>query len=98
MNAQFSADSASSTLPRVMDGVARAELERDVYWRMLELDHSPDPQPLLVAILECLVTVVKAQRGFLEIYGGEDRGTPHWALSRGCSAEEEREIRAVTSR
>ncbi len=69
-----------------------------LYFQLLELGEADDPRPPLRALLEGLVAITRAERGYLELYSEGDRREPRWALSLGCSPEEEREIRAVTSR
>jgi Nif-specific regulatory protein len=93
----FPSRPSSGKVRPVGDEGVRVALERDLYLQMLELDGSSEPQPRLRAILERLVAITNAERGFVELYG-EERAAPRWALSHGCSVEEEREIRAVTSR
>ncbi|HET9623432.1 MAG TPA: sigma 54-interacting transcriptional regulator [Kofleriaceae bacterium] len=80
-----------------MEG-GRAALERDMYHSLLELRTGENPRPKLGAILELLVAIVRAQRAYLEFYDAADRSQPSWTVAHACSPDEEREIRAVTSR
>lgn len=81
-----------------MSGLARAPLERDVYQKLLELSCSSEPRTVVGAVLESLVAVTAAQRGYLELYPSRDDLHPRWTISHGCSPDEEEAIRAATSR
>lgn len=76
----------------------RKDVELGLSWMLLELSQVEDPRATLRAILESLVAITSAERGYLQLYVAHDRAEPRWALSQGCSEEEEKEIRAVTSR
>jgi Nif-specific regulatory protein len=76
----------------------RAQLERDLYQKLLELRSSKDPKALVASILELLVAVTQAQHGYLELYPSRDDLQPRWTISCGCSPDQVEEIRAVTSR
>ena len=81
-----------------MSQTGRAPLERDVYYKLLELRDGAEPRSLVGAILELLVAATEAARGYLELYPSHDDLDPRWTISHGCSPDEESEIRAVTSR
>src|SRR5262245_40660472 len=76
----------------------RVALERDLYQKLLEIRGDGEPEAAAAAILELLVTITDAQRGYLELYPSRDDLEPHWTVSYGCSPGDEEEIRAVTSR
>ena len=84
--------------PMGMSQVGRAPVERDLYQRLLELRGGAEPKALVGAILELLVGATEAQRGYLELYPARDDFDPRWTISHGCSAHDELEIRATTSR
>lgn len=89
--------STGTLLGMTADG-ARGTAERDLYGMLLDLGEARDARGLLDRILALLVQTTRAQRGYLELYSESDGRRPRWALSQGCSSEEEEEIRAVTSR
>jgi len=75
-----------------------ASRERDLYQKLLELRGGAEPRALVGSILELLVEVTKAQRGYLELYPSRDDLHPRWTISHGCSPQQEDEIRTATSR
>jgi Nif-specific regulatory protein len=81
-----------------MSQAGRAAPERDLYQKLLELRGGAEPKALVASILEMLVSVTEAQRGYLELYPSRDDLQPRWTISHGCSPDQEAEIRAVTSR
>jgi Nif-specific regulatory protein len=92
----FRSRRSTGSLPRMTTD--RGTAERDLYGMLLDLGEARDARSLLGAILELLVQTTQAHRGYLELYSESDSQRPRWALSQGCSPEEEEEIRAVTSR
>ncbi len=79
--------------------LAKLQLERDLYLRLLNLGRQTDLQRLLQEALALIVEVAGAQQGYLELYQDEDGAdTPKWWLAHGFSAEEIRGIRAAISR
>ncbi len=83
---------------QAMAGVeeGRLGLERDLYRALIEVPSSPDPQAHLADVLQKLVTMAGAERGYVELY--QDESADAIALSHLCTPEQEAEIRAVTSR
>lgn len=79
-------------------GSARAVLERDLYQQLLELRGHAEPKAGIGAILELLVAGTSAQRGYVELYPSRDDLDARWTITHGCSPDDERSIRAVTSR
>jgi Nif-specific regulatory protein len=82
---------------RVSENNARRAIENELAWHLLDLAGAAEPRALLGTILAQIVAATGAQRGYLELYTARDVARPRWSLSQGCSAEEERDIRAVTS-
>src|SRR4051812_44730074 len=76
----------------------RSAQEARLCWKLLDLMQQPDPRVALGAILDGLVELTGARRAYLEFYSDREEREPRWALSVGCSAEEEDSIRATTSR
>ena len=74
----------------------RLGLERDLYRALIEVPSSPDPQAHLADVLQKLVALAGAERGYLELY--EDDSADAIAVSHLCTPQQEAEIRAVTSR
>ncbi len=74
--------------------------ERDFCLRLLELSRQPDVEPFLEQALALIVEISQAERGYLQLHGdAEDpEGSPRWWRSHGCTDEDIRDIRAVTSR
>lgn len=73
-------------------------MERDLFEQLLEARDSSEPRAAIARVIELLVTATHARRGYLESYPAHDHTRPQWTVSHGCSADEEAEIRAVTSR
>src|SRR5262245_4175493 len=78
---------------------ARLLLERDLYYRLLELGARQDLAPLLEEALALIVEVTGARKGFLSVHGPDASGSepPFW-IARGCSAEDVDGIRRSVSR
>jgi Nif-specific regulatory protein len=72
--------------------------ERDLYLLLLEARTGGDARASVGAILDHLVTMTGARRGYLEVYAARDQARPHWTVTQGCTPDEESEIRTVTSR
>lgn len=73
-------------------------LERDLYLDVLRILASAEPAEPLGKILAGLVELGRAERAYLELYQDATAGDRRWSLSHGCSAEDEEQIRSVTSR
>lgn len=73
--------------------------ERDLCLRLLELSRQPEVEVFLEEALTLIVEISSAERGYLALQGSADPdSSPQWWLSRGCSDEDIRDIREVTSR
>jgi Nif-specific regulatory protein len=59
-------------------------VERDLYWRLLELGRSRDLAPLLTDALSLIVEVTHAEKGFLALYY-EESDKPHFSIAKGFS-------------
>jgi len=79
--------------------LARAERERDLYWRILQLGLVREVEPLLHEALALVVEVTGARQGYLEIHDDEDWGGPPrvW-MAHGFSTEELPRVREAVSR
>jgi Nif-specific regulatory protein len=75
----------------------RVEGERDLYSALLELPRGP-AEAWLQGILGRLVSLTRAQRGYVELYRQEGQAEQRLAASVRCTTEEEAAIAAVTSR
>lgn len=78
----------------VEDG--RLGLERDLYRSLIEVAGAKDTQTQLAEVLQKLVALTAAERGYVELY--RDESAEALAISHRCTAEQEAEIRSVTSR
>jgi Nif-specific regulatory protein len=80
--------------------VAQLGLERNLYWRLLELGaRDDDLVPFLEEALSLIVEVTGAKKGYLALYDPNDASDqPRWSITRGCSEEEVKEIRQKISR
>ncbi len=74
----------------------RVLLERDLYRSLIEVAAASNAQTQLAEVLERLVALTGAERGYLELY--QDDSADALAVSHHCSPEQEAEIRSVTSR
>jgi Nif-specific regulatory protein len=59
-------------------------VERDLYWRLLELGRSRDLSPLLTDALSLIVEVTSAEKGFLALYH-EESDKPYFSIAKGFS-------------
>ncbi len=80
----------------VPDG--RVEGERDLFEALVGLASAADLVAGLGEALRSLAGLTGAERAFLELYDGEPCAAQRFAVSHGCTGEQEAEIRAVTSR
>ncbi len=73
--------------------------ERDLYRRILDLGTSDDVEGFLSEVLQLLVELTDAARGYIELYGpaGMDGGV-RWSMSEKCTDGEVEEIRRILSR
>lgn len=71
-------------------------LERDLYLSLLEVPAKTDTHAQLSEVLRKLVALASAERGYVELY--RDESAEALAVSHQCTAEQEAEIRTVTSR
>jgi len=76
----------------------RVEAERDLFAALVALVSAPDLAAGLGETLRLLVGLTGAERGFLELYESDDFAAHRFAVSHGCTDEQEEQIRAVTSR
>jgi len=77
---------------------ARLQLERDLYFRLLELGAREDLAPLLEEALALIVEVTGARKGYLAVFApGESGDAPPFWIARGCSAEDVDGIRRSIS-
>ena len=75
----------------------KLRLERDLYWRLLELGTHEDLTKVLEEALSLIVEVTLAKKAYLAIYQREDDSAPRWSITSGCSDEELQSIRQKIS-
>jgi Nif-specific regulatory protein len=71
-------------------------LERDLYWRLLELGAQRDLKPLLQEALSLIIGVTHAKKGYLALYPDE-QDEPGFEIAHSCSAGEVAAIRQKIS-
>jgi Nif-specific regulatory protein len=79
---------------------SRAEIERDLYLRLLSLGRNDEVEPFLKEALELVMELTGARVGFLELFGSDGAGQSSeggWRISSSCTDEEVRDIRALVS-
>jgi Nif-specific regulatory protein len=69
------------------DDLERARLERDLYWRLLELGAHEDLRAMLEEALHLIVEVTGASKGYLALYADDD-DEPRFVLTKGLAADE----------
>lgn len=78
--------------------LATLKLERDLYWRLLELGAQADLGPFLAEALALIVGVTGAKKGYLALYDDRDEaGDARFSIARGCTEAEVRDIRQTIS-
>ncbi len=82
---------------RANDAPSRAERERDLYKRLLELGGAADAASYAREVLALVVEVTRAEHGYLELYGAEGQG-PLVSVWRGLGDDEVAPLRARLSR
>lgn len=79
--------------------LTRAERERDLYWRLLQLGLQREVEPLLREALGLVVEITGARQGYVEIHDDEDwGGPPRLSLAHGFSPEEVERVQSTVSR
>jgi Nif-specific regulatory protein len=79
---------------------SRAELERDLYLRLLSLGRNDALEPFLNEALELVMELTAARVGFLELFPPDDAAPGSdagWRISRSCSDQQIEDIRALVS-
>jgi DNA-binding NtrC family response regulator len=76
----------------------KLRLERDLYWRLLELGTREDLGKVLEEALALIVEVTSARRGYLALHPGDDEDAPRWWFARGFSDEDLKGVREAISR
>ena len=77
--------------------LARAESERDLYLRLLDLGRLPDIESFLREALALVVELGNATRGYIELHG-RDRNGAKWSTAYGFSVPALEDVRAAVSR
>ena len=85
------ADSSSTELNRV-------RLERDFYFRLLELGTQAELEPFLKDALTLIVEIASARQGYLELHGASDDMECGWSIADGFSGAELEDVRSRISR
>jgi transcriptional regulator with GAF, ATPase, and Fis domain len=75
--------------------MSKAEQERDLYRRLLELGDETELEPFLRDALALIVEVTGANQGYLEL---QDDDGPPWSMAHGFSDEEIVGVRSAISR
>lgn len=79
------------------DELTRLRRERDLYARLLALGEHADPEPFLAEVLELLVAVTGATRGYVSLVDAGDVAKPAWRVARDCSEAEIGDIETALS-
>jgi Nif-specific regulatory protein len=76
----------------------RAECERDLYRRLLDLTLADELEPFLRDALASVVDVTHARQGYLELYADAARAGEPWSMAHGFTTEQVESLRAAVSR